>query len=273
MANRILLTGAAGIVGTALRPLLRARYQQVLLADLRSPEALSSNETFASCDIADLHAFQRLTSDVDGIVHLAGMVGADYGFDEVLGPNIVGTQNVYRAAFEAGIANVVYASSHHVVGFVKRGAHIDHQTAHRPDSAYGLSKAFGESAGAYFADKFGLNVLAIRIGFVGPEVTDERRLHTWISARDLCQLIQIGLENKDLGYEVVYGVSDNPDPFFDNTNATRLGYRPQDRALEHLKDPHLLSSPPAKDTIGGACVGGGFAAVGYQGNHERTLRG
>ncbi len=123
MADRILLTGAAGIVGTALRPLLRARYEQVLLTDLRSPEDLSENESYKNCDIANLQALQELTKDVHGIVHLAGMVGADYKFDDVLGPNIVGTHNVYRAAVEAGISNVVYASSHHAVGFETLASH------------------------------------------------------------------------------------------------------------------------------------------------------
>ncbi len=272
MPNRILLTGAAGIVGTALRPILRTQYEQLILTDLRTPKDLGENESFSPCDITDLAELKEIARGVDGIVHLAGLVGADYCFDEVFHPNIVGTHNIYRAAFDCGIPNVVYASSHHAVGFMKRGTAINDQTAHRPDSAYGLSKAFGESAGAYFADKFGLNVLAIRIGYVGDTVADERRLHTWISARDLVQLIQIGLGNKDLRYEVVYGVSNNPDPFFDNSNAARLGYRPQDRALDHVTNSEAVNTPKPQDTIAGACVGGGFAAVGYQGNPQRTLR-
>jgi uronate dehydrogenase len=272
MGAHILLTGAAGIVGTAIRPFLREKYDRVILADLLPIESLESNESFAPCDIANLDQLTGIAQQANGIIHLAGMVGADYSFDDVLQPNIVGTYNIYRAAHTAGISNVVYASSHHALGFIKRGTSIDDKTPHRPDSHYGLSKAFGESAGSYFCDNFGLNVLAIRIGFVGTEVTDERRLHTWISARDLAQLIHIGLSNPELGYEVVYGTSDNPDPFFDNSNAARLGYRPQDRAIDHLSNNLTPTNRPDESTIAGGCVGGGFAAVGFQGDPEKTLR-
>jgi uronate dehydrogenase len=272
MGTHILLTGAAGIVGTALRPFLREQYDRVILSDLLPIETLEGNESFEPCDIADLDQLTRISQQANGIIHLAGMVGADYSFADVLQPNIVGTYNVYRAAHSAGISNVVYASSHHALGFMKRGTPIDDKTPHRPDSHYGLSKAFGESAGSYFCDNFGLNVLAIRIGFVGTEVTDERRLHTWISPRDLAQLIHIGLTTQDLGYEVVYGTSNNPEPFFDNSNATRLGYCPKDRAIDHLSNDPISTSMPDKSTIAGGCVGGGFAAVGFQGTPERTLR-
>ncbi|MDA7667447.1 NAD(P)-dependent oxidoreductase [Verrucomicrobia bacterium] len=272
MGTHILLTGAAGIVGTALRPFLREQYDRVILSDLRPIKTLEGNESFEACDIADLDQLTRIARQANGIIHLAGMVGANYSFDDVLQPNIVGTYNVYRAAHSVGISNVVYASSHHALGFMKRGAPIHDKTPHRPDSHYGLSKAFGESAGSYFCDNFGLNVLAIRIGFVGTEITDERRLHTWISPRDLAHLIHIGLSNRDLGYEVVYGTSNNPDPFFDNSNATRLGYCPEDRAIDHISNEEITTFNPEETTITGGCVGGGFAAVGFKGNPERTLR-
>lgn len=259
--KRILVTGAAGAVGSMLRPLLVKRFERVFLCDLTEiPEAdLALNESFEVGNICDPGFVTRLASQVDGIVHLAGMVGPDYTFDEVLGPNISGSHHVFAAAQTAGVSHVVYASSHHAVGFFRRGDKIDASTAPRPDSFYGLSKAFGESAGSYFADKFGLNVLAIRIGYVGDQAIDERRLHTWISPRDLAQLIEIGLTTPDLGFEIVYGVSDNPDPFFDNSNATRLGYRPQDRAADHLADPSLLSQKPDTSTAEGTFVGGHFA--------------
>lgn len=268
--KKILLTGAAGIVGTALRPLLRERYSHVLLTDIAGITSLAENESFERGDIADLSFVKTLAAQVGGIVHLAGMVGPDYTFDDVLLPNIVGTQNVYAAAHAAGVTHVVYASSHHSVGFIRRGEHIDETTAPRPDSYYGVSKAFGESLGAFFADKFGLNVLAIRIGFVGDTVADERRLHTWTSPRDLAQLIEIGLTTPNLGYELVYGVSENPGPFFVNTNAERLGYRPKDKSVNAVADPSVLDARPDPNTIEGAVVGGRFAASGFEGNTGRV---
>ena len=271
MKSSILLTGAAGIVGTALRPVLRQQYNHIVLADLQAAPSPGKNESVAVCDICNLQQLTELTQRVDGIVHLAGLVGAEYSFEEVLQPNIRGTHNVFQAAHSANVTNVVYASSHHAIGFVPRGSKIDDQTSHRPDSPYGLSKAFGESAASFFADNFGLNILSIRIGFVGAQVGDERRLHTWISPRDLAQLIQIGLNTPDLGHEIVYGTSNNPRPFFDNSNATRLGYRPQDRSTDHLSDPKILEVKPNPETIAGGCVGGGFAAVGFEGETRKIL--
>ncbi len=260
--TRILLTGAAGIVGSLLRPLLARRYESILLTDIVEIADLAQNEAFEPGDIADLGFAAKIASGVDGIVHLAGKVGAQFSFDDVLAPNIIGTHNIFQAAKANGVGHVVYASSHHVVGFIRRGEKIDETTAHRPDSAYGLSKAFGESAAAYFADKFGLNILSIRIGYVGTEVANERRLRTFISARDLAQLIEIGLTTPNLGHQIVYGVSEAPaPPFFDNRNAERLGYRPHDKSADFVTDPAILEMEPDLSTIEGSVVGGGFAAV------------
>lgn len=257
---KLLLTGAAGIVGTAIRPLLAARNESLALTDLKPVSDLAANESFVAGDIADLKFVRSLITNVEAIIHLAGMVGPDYTFDEVLGPNIVGTYNVFAAAKAAGIRRVINASSHHTVGFHRRGDHVDHQTAPRPDSHYGLSKAFGESTASFFADKYDIQTLSIRIGFVGDKVIDERRLHTWISPRDLVQLIDIGLTTPKLGHQIVYGISDNPGSFFDNANAAALGYRPQDRSLDHLAHADLAETRPDLTSPVGTHIGGHFAA-------------
>ena len=268
--RRILLTGAAGIVGSAIRPELAKLHEHVLLTDLKPIDNLAANESFKAGNLGDLSFIESLVTRVDGIVHLGGLVGADCAFDEILEPNIVGVHNVFEAARHAGIKQVVYASSAHCVGFIRRGEHIDHQTLPRPNCEYAVSKAFGESTGSYYADKFGMNILSIRIGYVGEDLTKERRLRTWVSPRDLAQLCEIGL-SQDLGFEIVYGTSDNPEPFFDNANAFRLGYRPQDRAIDHLTDKSVLDEKPDPDSIEGGVVGGGFAAAGFAGDPERIV--
>ena len=269
--TRILLTGAAGIVGTLVRPLLRERYAQIVLTDIEPVSDPASNESVTCGDIADPAFVESVVQGVDAVVHLAGCVGPDFTFDEVLTANIIGTHNVFAACRKSEVSRVVYASSHHAVGFYRRDAFIDESAPPRPDSQYGLSKAVGESIAAYYSDKFAINVLAIRIGFAAKHVIDERRLHTWISARDLMQLIDIGLKTPNLGYELVYGISDNPDPFFDNTNAHRLGYRPQDRAVDHLERTEIQLEQADASTIGGATVGGPFTAAGFVGDPARIL--
>lgn len=270
--KRIVVTGAAGRVGKALRSHLRERFGQVILTDLIKIDDCQEGEIFQQGDIVDYPFVRRLVAESDGIVHLAGLVASHYTFEENIGPNYQGTHNVLRAATEKGIENVVYASSHHAVGFMKRGEKIDHTTAHRPDTEYGLSKAFGESAAAYFADKFGLNILSIRIGYAGPDVPNERRLHTWVSARDLAQLIEIGLHAKGIGHQIVYGVSDCDEPFFDNSNAERLGYRPQDHSREAVTSPSVLECEPDLNSIEEGVVGGGFAAIDFSGDKDRILK-
>lgn len=269
--KKILLTGAAGIVGSLLRPLLRERYQSIFLTDLQAINDLATNETFSMGDIGEAEFVDRITQGVDAVIHLAGCVGPDFTFDEVLTANIVGTHNVFAACRKQHVKRVVYASSHHAVGFYRRDDFIDESALPRPDSQYGLSKAFGESVAAYYSDKFAIDVLVIRIGFSDKEVIDERRLHTWISPRDLLQLIDIGLNTDHLGFEIVYGVSDNPTPFFDNSNAHRLGYQPKDRAVDNLADPEILNLQAESATVEGATVGGPFSVNGYVGAPERVL--
>ena len=271
--KKILLTGAAGIVGSLLRPLLQEQYESILLTDLVPIEVPARNETFRQGDITNLEFVESLANDVDGVVHLAGCVGPDFSFDEVLSANIVGTHNVYAACRKRGVSRVVYAGSHHAVGFYRRDEQIDDLAPPRPDSQYGLSKAFGESVAAYYYDKFAIDSLVIRIGFCDRQVIDERRLHTWISPRDLAQLIHIGLTAANLGCQTVYGVSENPGPFFDNTNANRLGYRPRDRAVDHLADPGILDSFSDPNTIDGATIGGPFTASGFVGDAARVIHG
>lgn len=266
----ILLTGAAGIVGRAIRPELARTRTRIVLTDLREIADLTANESFAKGDLADLDFVRSVTKNVAGIVHLGGLVGADYTFDEVLRPNIIGAHNVFEAARENGVSRIVYASSAHCVGFIKRGRHIDDRTFPRPNGEYAVSKVFGEMAASYYADNFNLNILAIRIGYVGDDLSKERRLRTWTSARDLTQLIELGLNN-DVGFEIVYGVSDNPDPFFDNSNAFRLGYRPRDNAADLVTDRSVLAERPDLDSIEGGVVGGGFAAAGFAGDSARIV--
>jgi uronate dehydrogenase len=268
--NTILLTGAAGIVGTLLRPFLAKRYPKILLTDIAELSDPAANESFEQGDITDLEFVKALTKNADGIIHLAGKVGPNFTLEEVLGPNIVGTNNVFEAARTNGISRVVYASSAHCVGFIKRGEHIDHRTFPRPNGEYAVSKAFGEMAASHYADKFGLNILTIRIGYVGNGLDKERRIRNWVSPRDLVQLIEIGLNN-DLGFEITYGISDNPDPFFDNANAFRLGYQPQDNAVDFVTDPSVLDQKPDLTTIEEGVVGGGFAAAGFAGDPNRIL--
>jgi uronate dehydrogenase len=126
------------------------------------------------------------------------------------------------------------ASSNHATGFYRRDQTIDHRVYPKPDSRYGVSKVFGEALGSLYADKYGMEVFLMRIGNVNPKPIDKRRLSIWLSPRDLAQLVSIGIDHPSIKFEIVYGISDIPDGYWDNTNAFRLGYEPRDKPADFV---------------------------------------
>ncbi len=254
----VLITGAAGIVGTGLRRQFAADGRPLRLVDRLPVAALASHETGIVADIGDLGAMREAMQGVRGVIHLAGCT-TDAGIEEQIEGNVRGAWNVFEAARQAGVERVVYASSHHAVGYYPRRRRIGTEVLLRPDSRYGLTKGFGEQVGALFADKYGLRVLCVRIGFVNDEPVDRRRLSIWSSWRDLAQLVRIGLDHPALRYAVVYGVSGNTRGFFDNQAAFALGYAPQDDA-EAFAAQVLAEVPPEDPALVGTHAMGGWGA-------------
>ena len=230
--KRILITGAAGSVARLTRPILRATYR-LRLSDMKPVPDPVEGEEVAVADLGDMAALRAAVSGVDGIIHL-GAHSLETGWETIHAANIVGTTNLFEAARLEGVRRVIYASSGHAVGFYPRAQTIPVDVSVRPDSRYGVSKAFGEALASLYAHKYGGEVMSIRIGTVSEKPAAERRLAAiWVSPRDLCQLIGIGLEAPGIRHEIVYGVSANKAAWWDNTNAFRLGYRPVDRAEDH----------------------------------------
>jgi uronate dehydrogenase len=230
----LLLTGAAGEVGQHLRRELAGRYR-LRLTDVRPMSGLSPGERLRLANLARLPDMLRVSKGVDAIVHM-GAYSVEGDWDQILQANIVGSYNVFEAARRNGVKRVVFASSSHTLGFHSRKTVLDHHAEPRPDSRYGVSKVFGEALARLYADKYGLEVCCLRIGTVQPAPTDKRRLSLWVSPRDLAQLVCIGVEHPAIRFEILYGVSGNKRSFYDNANATRLGYRPQDNSERYAKE-------------------------------------
>ncbi len=241
----ILLTGAAGGVATQIRPLLREHYR-LRLSDRAAAPDPTPDEEVATADLGDLEALRRAVAGVDGIIHLGGKA-VEAEWDIIHDANIVGCYNLYEAARLEGVKRIVFASSNHAVGFYPRSETIGIDTPVRPDTRYGLSKAFGEGLGALYAYKYGAEVLSIRIGNVTAEPMDRRRLAIWQSPRDFVQLVRIGLEHPDIRHEIVYGMSDNKRAWWDNANAYRLGYRPADRSEDFAEKVLQADKGPTGD--------------------------
>lgn len=260
--KEILITGAAGLVGTAMMKELRELGYRLRLLDLNKPRDAMTSERIFVGSVVDKVLVAEACDGVEGILHLAGCT-TDAPMPAQIEGNIVGASNIFEAAKQQGIERVVFASSHHVVGYYPRRRRIGTDVLLRPDSRYGLTKAFGEQLGAFYADKYGLRSLAIRIGYAGDEPVDRRRLSVWISWRDLAQLVDIGFSHPDLRYAVVYGVSKNDRSFFDNEAAFQLGYQPKDNA-EHFA-AKVLEQTAAEplNQIGTHVIGGHFANSEY----------
>jgi uronate dehydrogenase len=229
--HRILITGAAGKIGTALRAGLRGLYPLTRLSDIAPLGRAEPGEEVCPVDIRDLAAVEKSMTGIDCVVHLAGVSEED-SWDKVLPMNIEGCYNVFEAARRQGVRRVIFASSNHAVGFHRRERFLDNTVQPRPDSRYGASKVFGEALGRLYADKHGLSVACLRIGtFRTPDRPGEaRQLLTWISHRDMVLLVRRCIDHPHYHFVVVYGVSNNLRSRWDNINAKFLGYRPEDNA-------------------------------------------
>jgi uronate dehydrogenase len=254
----ILITGAAGDVGTHLRRELAGKYA-MRVSDLRPLSRFSDSENFARADISKMPDALRITKGVDAVVHLGGY-SVEGPWESILNANIVGCYNVFEAARRNGVKRILFPTSNHAVGFYRRDRTIDHRVYPKPDSRYGVSKVFGEALGSLYADKYGMEVFCMRIGNVGPAPIDKRRLSIWFSPRDLAQLVTIGIEHPAIRFEIVYGVSSNKRSWYDNGNAFRLGYKPQDDS-ERQAAGILARERPGADPISEQFQGGLFCVA------------
>jgi uronate dehydrogenase len=264
----ILITGAAGDVGARLRNLFKGVYPQIRVSDIRKPADLGAGEEFVAADLADYGQVEKITAGIDGIVHLGGY-SVEGPWETIHKSNIVGCYNLFEAAYRAGVKRVVFASSNHAVGFYPREQKIGVNVTVRPDSRYGVSKAFGEALGALYADKHGLRVTCIRIGNVNDKPLDKRRLSIWIKPEDLAQLIRIGLEHPDIRFEIFYGASDNEAAWWDNSNAHRFGYRPQGRSEDFRAEAMAEQAKLPPDPISDRYQGGPFCSDEYDADRKK----
>lgn len=228
-AQRVLITGAAGTIGTVVRQGLRRRYPALRLLDVAEMGNAEQGEEIVTADLRDYPAVEAAMAGVDAVVHL-GAIPGEAPFAEICAHNILGTYNVFEAARLQGVRRVVYASSNHATGFYRESDRIGPDAPVRPDTYYGVSKVFGEALARMYTDKFGLQVACLRIGSFRPKPHARRELATWLSHRDGVELVRCCVDVRDLGFAIVYGVSANTRGWWDNPEADRIGYRPVDDA-------------------------------------------
>jgi nucleoside-diphosphate-sugar epimerase len=251
MANKrkVLVTGGAGLIGSIIIDKLGDKYEFLSL-DLREARDVSSTVA----NLSDLEAIAPAFDGIDTVVHLAADRSPSGSWESILKNNFIATYNVFEASKRAGVKRVIFASSNHAEG----GYYLDAPWKHvrdgnfhlleqgnyelitekhvvRPDSYYGVAKAYGEALGSYYSDFHGLSSFHLRIGWVivGDDPTfSAYALSLWLSHRDTAQIIDRCISApKSHRYDIFNATSDNTWKIFSIDHAKKaLGYKPEDRA-------------------------------------------
>ena len=256
--STILLTGAAGRIGSMLRPRL-ARPDRVLrLLDVAplppgpAPAGLPSAgpEEAVTASVTDLAAMTAACAGVDAVIHLAGIATED-AWAPVLDVNINGAYTVFEAARRAGVRRVVFASSNHAVGFAPRAAYpVADDARPEPDTYYGVSKAAGEALAALYARRYGLETVCVRILSCFDRPQNARMLATWLSPDDAGRLFDSCLTAPAPGFRVIYGVSANTRGGWVSLDGARaLGYQPRDDAESYAAEVLRGREPDPADPV------------------------
>ena len=258
--EKIVLTGAAGRLGSYLREPLTTLCEELVSTDIHQDiGALFKGETYIMADLGNNDAMQSVIAGADMVVHFGGHPD-EKPFNEILHSNIIGCYNVWDAAHKNGVRRIVYASSIHAVGMHPKNLAINSNTAHRPDSYYGLAKCFAEDMARLYWDKKGLEAICLRI-LSCANVTNARAIGSWLSYGDLIHLVERAITTPVAGFTIVYGVSDNDRSPVDNSQAKFIGYRPRDNAEQFAKDIFASSPPGNPSDLDQMLHGGPFATT------------
>lgn len=260
--RKVLVTGAAGVIGRIVCPGLAARGWKVRGLDrvpLDGVDGLADPPIVA--DVTDATAVRTAMAGMDAVVHLAQNAG-EAPFEEIL-PSMDGTFQVFDAARREGGVRIVYASSNHAVGYTPRSELAPVDLLPRPDTYYGVSKVFGEALGRLLVDRYGLEVVCLRIGSWKQYPETVRELSTWISPADGVRLVAAALTAPDVTFEVVYGISANTRAWWDLAPARALGYLSVDDAEDYADRVPGAGDEPDESAPEWARMGGQYAGPAF----------
>ena len=266
--QKILITGASGQIGRVLRAGLRGKYELLRLLDIAPLGQAEANEELVYADIGDMAALEKAMEGIECVVHLAGVPVEDE-WEKVLTLNIEGCYNTFEAARRQGVKRFIFASSNHAIGFHRRDRALNDQVMPRPDSRYGVSKVFGEALGRLYADKHGMQVACLRIGSFRNDNLPSlpRHLQTWISERDMVQLVDKCIDYPHYHFLIAYGISNNVANRWDNANVRFLGYQPQDDAQAYAAE--IFANAEQEDPFEAIFHGGMFCKLEFSGDLDQ----
>jgi uronate dehydrogenase len=252
----IAITGATGRIGTSLRPLLAGPDRMLRLIDMVEPDGLDpEREEFVKVSIEDERSMHRALEGADALVHLAGFP-SEREWRDILETNIHGTYVALEAAQEAGIRNVLLASSIHAVGAATLEQVADSVEPNpRPDTFYGVSKATMEALGAVFAERHSMSIVSARIcHFHDAPQGSGRDLQLWVSPGDIARLVEATVALDRPGHTVVWAVSRNGTPWLSPAAGESIGFVAEDSSTTPGLSPEDALAETGMlltDTLGG----------------------
>lgn len=235
--RRVLITGAAGRIGSTLRAGLIGRHDGFRLLDRKPVTDPRADEEVIVGDIEDRAVCVRAVEGVDAMIHLAGAPDAT-NFDQMFDVNARGMYNIFEAARKAGVRRIAFASTNHTYGMYPVEHGMTEHDQERPDSFYGVTKVFAEVMLRYYWDKHGIESVSVRIGSFEKRPSVQRHLMTWFSHGDTVELFDRALKQPEVGHTIVFGMSNNKRLKIKHPNWEAIGFKPTDDAeswVEQLK--------------------------------------
>lgn len=245
--HRVLITGAAGRIGSELRERLRGRFPVLRLTDVQGLGGAGEGEEIVTADLTNFGQVRAAMEGVGAVIHLGG-IADEHAYETIRAVNMDGTQHVLEAARLAGVRRIAFASSIHTVGHYPRTETISPSVPVRPDTFYGVSKVFGESLGYVYWERYGLEFVGVRICSFQPRPLDRRHLSTWLSPRDAAQLFERTVTAPGVGYLLVAGISGNTRRWMSPEGWDALGYAPEDDAEAYAAEVEDIHGDPSHIT-------------------------
>lgn len=236
--KKLLITGAAGVIGSILADNLPADAYDLVLADLREPD-FDYPYPFITLDISDLDAFTAACEGIHTVIHMAADRRTTAPWETLLPANVIGVYNAFEAAHRTGCKRVIYASSINAMSGNPRDVQLNSDMPVHPGNLYGATKVWGEAVAQVYADQKNLSCLCLRIGWLTHVENRERfqnpdALPSILTHEDCYRLILASVEaTPNLMFGVFSGISNNRYKRMDIRNAIELlGYDPQDDAFD-----------------------------------------
>jgi uronate dehydrogenase len=207
---RILITGSAGLLGTAVRRRLADRYDFICFDRRTTPGVPNA---FVA-ELSDTNTLARACRKADFVLHLAAARDEADFTSVILPDNIIGTWNLYQAAADTGVKRVVFASSCQAEDGWPKGTRVSVEMPALPLNFYAASKVLGESLGRTFAFwRWGgttISVIALRFGWIRIPEDPEWVAHgdkpapaIALDLDDACDIIVRALEVKDVRFALL----------------------------------------------------------------------